>query len=691
VVFLDKIFSSYLKMKLAALYACNDNYVPYAITGLKCFTKKNTDYNDSPEGSRQSKYNDSPEGSRQSKYNMFIIGTNFSDESKKLCREHYIDVIEIDLSCDFFGLNDRPYGNNYPVECFYHFYAYKILRDYDFIVYSEADVYTNKKLDFDFNKIKYIGGSSGSSASDMIDSFPSLSRDFDKIEQIYKIHTKQYRMSPGLRIYNVKGLHEINFYETIITYYKTSWDIGAPRCGDDSLIGMYQLINPTHFHLLDTNYCVVYPDPFLNKVNDIYLFHNHENKYWMNTEITNEVGNIFDYFMNKHIEFIYNNFEIDFIKKYIPNIYVNIYNIKPKIYYFPSDNNFGDFITPYFLCKCCDVNSILRNQFDESETKMNSYELEFDNIASPKIISCGSVMRLANNHTFVYGSGIRDINQDINLCIPKIVRGPMTQNRLTKIGCYCPDVFGDPALLLPLYHNPIISKKYSIGIIPHIIHYDMVKNMYQSDPSILIINLHVNHDNIVSDMENIIDQILSCEKILSSSLHGLIVSDTYEIPNKWIQYDDKIPGDDTKFYDYFRSVKRTDKIFIDCSQTLPSIEKMISEIKPVNIKYDIDELQNHIFFDHNGIKNYTKYIIALEHLNMYQKENNWYAFKGHWTANDGSMTAINKTFLKKNKEYASSLPSNMKKLIYQGTTITPQKITVLDDEYYLISHSTSLT
>ena len=50
--------------------------------------------------------------------------------------------------------------------------------------------------------------------------------------------------------------------------------------------------------------------------------------------------------------------------------------------------------------------------------------------------------------------------------------------------------------------------------------------------------------------------ICSCEKILSSSLHGLIVSDAYQIPNCWIELTGKISGGHFKYYDYASSVNR---------------------------------------------------------------------------------------------------------------------------------------
>jgi hypothetical protein len=49
-------------------------------------------------------------------------------------------------------------------------------------------------------------------------------------------------------------------------------------------------------------------------------------------------------------------------------------------------------------------------------------------------------------------------------------------------------------------------------------------------------------------------QILACEHILSSSLHGIIVAHAYGIPAVQVQFSDRIFGDGVKYHDYFLSV-----------------------------------------------------------------------------------------------------------------------------------------
>jgi hypothetical protein len=251
-----------------------------------------------------------------------------------------------------------------------------------------------------------------------------------------------------------------------------------------------------------------------------------------------------------------------------------------NFYYFPF-SNFGDLITPYFLSKFC-KNEDYRIIYEKSK------DYNFDSLV--KIISCGSIMRLCNPNTIVYGSGIRDINQDIKPGLIECVRGPLTRDRLLQINCYCPPVYGDLGLLLPMYFNPDIAIRYELGIIPHHVDYNCAIEKYNKTPNWLIIDL--TNKNI----EETIILMKSCKRILSSSLHGLIVSDN------------KITGDGTKFKDYFLSVNR-DETFIDCLDFKPITKDMIKSIpNKVSISIDLDLFASTMFFDKNGITNYTKYL-----------------------------------------------------------------------------------
>ena len=72
----------------------------------------------------------------------------------------------------------------------------------------------------------------------------------------------------------------------------------------------------------------------------------------------------------------------------------------------------------------------------------------------------------------------------------------------------------------------------------------------------------INHEditiiNLFNPIEEIIDSIVSCEKVYSSSLHGIIVSHAYNIPCEWVKFSNNILGDNTKFWDYYMSIGET--------------------------------------------------------------------------------------------------------------------------------------
>lgn len=139
------------------------------------------------------------------------------------------------------------------------------------------------------------------------------------------------------------------------------------------------------------------------------------------------------------------------------------------------------------------------------------------------------------------------MNQDEHIKGGKIlaVRGRLTNEKIINDGYKGCDVFGDPALLLPLIVKPAKHKIYDLAIIPHWKEYDYFKNKYGERYKILDIR--------TKDVEHFVKELTSCKYILSTSLHGIILSHAYNIPALWIKHG-YIDTDGFKFYDYFSSV-----------------------------------------------------------------------------------------------------------------------------------------
>jgi len=164
------------------------------------------------------------------------------------------------------------------------------------------------------------------------------------------------------------------------------------------------------------------------------------------------------------------------------------------------------------------------------------------------ISGIGSIIPILNSQSCkVWGSGIISRDDKINPATFLAVRGRYTQNRLRELNLPVPEILGDPALLLPIIYPVKALKKFKLGIVPHHIHYESISEKVKSDKIIVI--------NLTNNIEKIINEIASCEYIISTSLHGIIVSQAYSIPSLWYAYKEKsLYGDNIKFYDYFSAV-----------------------------------------------------------------------------------------------------------------------------------------
>jgi pyruvyltransferase len=204
-----------------------------------------------------------------------------------------------------------------------------------------------------------------------------------------------------------------------------------------------------------------------------------------------------------------------------------------------------------------------------------------------KTYSCiGSILgECFGKNMEIWGSGFRSDRSIIHIVPRKVhsVRGPLTRQRLLDQGIDCPPVYGDPALLVSKYYRPKSRKKYKYGIMPH---YADEKNPLVrsiiSRPDVLIISM-ASYEH----WHDIPDAVCSCEMILSSSLHGLIVADSYGIPSVWARFSDNIAGGGFKYMDYFASVGRDVRgpVYIGSREDL---DATLEETSRFGVAKDID-------------------------------------------------------------------------------------------------------
>jgi hypothetical protein len=240
----------------------------------------------------------------------------------------------------------------------------------------------------------------------------------------------------------------------------------------------------------------------------------------------------------------------------------------PYLYWFVNKDgkkNYGDVLGPYLFAKL----SKSKPNFVKSPT-----DRRFKYIIK-NYLTIGSIISMANRNSVVWGSGIIKKDEKIRRANFTAVRGPYTRNRLIELGYNCPEIYGDPALLMPLVFSPKVIKRYKVGIIPHYVDYEKVLNLTAHLDNVLVINL------ITIDVEETTIEILSCHKVISSSLHGIIISQAYGIPAIWMKFSNNLAGDDVKFYDYYASVGIDYPNFIDArNEELLEVFSLIGIIIP---------------------------------------------------------------------------------------------------------------
>lgn len=230
-----------------------------------------------------------------------------------------------------------------------------------------------------------------------------------------------------------------------------------------------------------------------------------------------------------------------------------------NLYYCQNIQNLGDELSKYITEKP----SLQNTTYNPHQPKFLTIGslLNFDLIHAPNIIwGTGTISPTATDRL----PKIFPIKRNIPLFFKRLgnhphtatvlaTRGPLTQKQILKWGISCPDIFGDPGILLPQIYFPNITKKHKIGVILHYTQEKLLKSQQIHNPDVHLISIQ-RQGNIA--IENFVQELLSCEVIYSSSLHGLILAQSYGIPAQWIQIrNHKIHQNEShKFLDYFLGV-----------------------------------------------------------------------------------------------------------------------------------------
>lgn len=195
----------------------------------------------------------------------------------------------------------------------------------------------------------------------------------------------------------------------------------------------------------------------------------------------------------------------------------------------------------------------------------------------PHYVVIGSILSSCTEFSTVWGAGLSYDGEPIGK-IGKIhmVRGELSKKAVREVGIECPDFVADPVWTLPLFYNRTISKKHKLGIFPHWVDFEQCREHYGHLKDVFIGNL------LCDNPEDIIDQIRSCEQVISSSLHGIVTAHAYGIPVRWVEFSDKVFGNGFKFSDYYSSLGITgiEALNLRKKESLSHILSHISQEQP---------------------------------------------------------------------------------------------------------------
>lgn len=191
-----------------------------------------------------------------------------------------------------------------------------------------------------------------------------------------------------------------------------------------------------------------------------------------------------------------------------------------------------------------------------------------------RLLTIGSILDLGRFDATVWCSGAqsfravqRIMKRRYRRLDIRAVRGPISKEIMEACGYDCPSIYGDPAVLMPQIYRPEKgnARKEDICVI---MHHSSVQN-----PDVSHCSQSIRQINILTDdYQSFVNEITSARKVISSSLHGIILAEVYGIPTVFLAPANQIEM--LKYYDWYRSTGR------DCVYFAKTLDEAI-EMEPM--------------------------------------------------------------------------------------------------------------
>jgi pyruvyltransferase len=165
-----------------------------------------------------------------------------------------------------------------------------------------------------------------------------------------------------------------------------------------------------------------------------------------------------------------------------------------------------------------------------------------------RLLAVGSILHFAQEGDTIWGSGVNGKIALEEIRARKLdvraVRGPKTAEILRGLGIDVPEVFGDPALLVPRF----FGARFRVAPVRD----------YIFIPNLNDLKTHSQLRNLVSPLNGwnrCVEAICSAKLVIASSLHGIILAEAFGVPARYVRLTET--ESQFKYDDYAQGTGRT--------------------------------------------------------------------------------------------------------------------------------------
>lgn len=474
---------------------------------------------------------------------LFISSKSIDEDLKKILEEKH-NIKHLDIPSVY--QNAFKTGSRtplYPKECFWIFIVPEILHSigYDSCTTVDPDVVGLRPIILPLSfrsKLMMIGSNiNNRPIKDLMKAHGATISAYQKVFPGLDLHVHGKDIQSGMVTYNCQLWHDMKMTKFAIEAFDLTRDAGLERKGDDSMLsvilshsknqGWDYLIDNSQQEVVLSSFSasntstrssgqhLINPKPWklkldLSSAKDVKLGY----MIWQRKAVTSGLC----------VSLMEDLYGINFEERVV----------SPCPVWWYASKNFGDVITPYLCKKIAGIDNV-RRLFKHPPPSI------------PHLVGCGSILDRCNSSSVSYGCGFqnkREAKDHRNMKFPLSVRGPISKSLANLDDSQTFPLIGDAGFLLPLIYKPQGGKNVvQVGLIPHIVHYNLLLKKFKDVPGVKVINL------ATYNIENVVDEIVTCEKVISTSLHGFIVAAAYGVECGLAKTNIQLWTDGTKFDD----------------------------------------------------------------------------------------------------------------------------------------------